>query len=226
MYLFLLKKNKGESQPFPTSSIVELYLKKYGTDDIIIANPGYLSTAANTIGDFCNKFYVGNNVVMLTSGMNGIRKVGNSTVLQEHIANFDLLKSKKQHSVAIHNKSINWSIDHSKCAFFLDHADTDEDNLKLEIDDNYLFNAKVKAILVGSSNMSFTTYYGATADKGECDIFIMDDTIFSEEDVRSIFEVLEQQYNSDVFHQIALFKELTSNMDLNTLYKSFLNENN
>ncbi len=225
MYLFLLKKDKTGNQPFPTSFIVDTYIRNYGKDDIIIANPGYLSTSTNSITDFCNRFYVGNNIVILTPGMNGNRQVGNSTILQEHILNFDLLKKKNNPQTSHLNRSHKRPLDHSKCMAFLEHEDTDEDNLLFEIDENYLYNAKIKAMLIGSSNMSFTTYYNPIADKGECDIFIVNDTVISESDARAILQTLTQLYHNDIYHHVALFKELDSNTTINSLYKSFWSEN-
>lgn len=224
MYILLLKKKKGDRTPFPTTLAVQQYLAmQHNQNDVLVVNPGYLSTTANSIKNFCTKLFGGattNLIVLANKGMNGsttVRDQGaKNTILQEH------------HNYIINGIEINRDVDHSKFVFFAerklpDGSDIDDDGFKLFylLSDSGEF-YKVKALLLGSSNMSLSTYFNTRgADKGECDIFLIRDSVFADDNEAKEFaeKIITALPENTVAREqrVILSKKLTDESSLDDL---------
>ena len=155
-----MRKMKGDSKPFPTTVVVKNYLDKFVKDyDIVLTFPGYMGTTQKKIDDFYHDVKFA-NYTYFTVGMNGKRDVSPGKKIQE--AHNDKFSFK---IIGLRNTYI----DHAKMMFFLENNEETE-----VIDVNDLLNLKVKAVLIGSSNQSYTTYSSPVADKGEADILLID----------------------------------------------------
>lgn len=176
-YAFILKKNKGDIAPFAVSTIINKYAAMFN-NDIVISSPGYMSTTISTITDFVNNLKLTQNVYFAV-GMNGNQAVnGKSYVsIQDEYNN--------QYGSKLKMKKFS-SKDHSKFMFFLDAQS------------GFYYSLKVKAILIGSSNQSYSTYFKSPAEKGETDVFIIDGTFIDKNDesaekrLLTIYDELDQ----------------------------------
>ena len=230
MYLLLLKKGKNDHGPFPTTKAVELYMKGKGQNDCLLVYPGYMSTSLQTIHDFCTKFYVGqNNRIYLLDGCNGVlfpSKKKTSTnplrISNQHKQELDILAGTNVTTLLGGTK------DHSKCIFFFECIerlkecnDTPQniDEVKCICDEN----VRIRAALIGSSNWSFNTYYNPTADKGECDVFLIEDTTMTREEILEFYDSLRQEIEEG---QIGLFEDMVPHLNLRDLLNEYLGNNN
>lgn len=184
MYLILAKKEKGDS----FSSIFVLinwYLRNLGKRDYILAYPGYTSIWGKTPSKSShlrdNLFVIPGNDnhglithMMNTSQCSAMDQAVNNP--QKRYSFLDHLYRKKP--------------DHSKMLVFFD----DEDGTTKKYFDCFLNcacswkipvpNWKAKALVLGSSNMSDTTYMPdfsskKKANKGEADIFMCDESLLA-----------------------------------------------
>ena len=80
--------------------------------------------------------------------------------------------------------------DHSKMLFFLDPNSVNggllnqiEGDIELKEVQLLLKGCKVKAVLIGSSNQSYNTYFKDPADKGEADVFMINADILKEKEI-------------------------------------------
>ena len=161
IYSIFMRKIQGDANPFPTTIVVQQYINNFvKNNDIVISCPGYMSTTDVTINDFLSNINFPNNTYF-TEGMNGNRVLRTTglRIQDEHNKNFTFNVS----GICPRQR------DHAKMIFFFENNDP-----KTTWDISELLELKVKAILLGSSNQSNTTYFNATADKGEADIFLFD----------------------------------------------------
>ncbi|MBO5091185.1 MAG: hypothetical protein J6C61_01740 [Clostridia bacterium] len=201
LYVFVIKKNKGDIAPFALSDILNKYATIFN-NDIVISFPGYMSKKRKTITDFRKNLKLTNNVYF-TEGMNG-----NSNLL-------DVVGVKIQDEYNNQYGSKMAKIiskkDHSKILFFLDPKSKGEDSVI------------VKAILIGSSNQSYESYFNTPAKKGEADVFIVDGATIEKDDKRveerlvSIYNELDETIRKNVI----LTKEISKGNPeyLNDLFK-------
>lgn len=169
IYTFFMKKFQKDKAPFPTTLVVKEYLNLYGQNDIVISFPGYMGTTSKSIGKFLSKMCFPTNTYF-TVGMNGKNQMKfKSNVQNYHNSFFNKIKNI--------NKPLK---DHSKMLFFLDPSSVNrglfnqnKEDVELEKAQSLLKGCKVKAVLVGSSNQSWNTYFKDPADKGEADVFMI-----------------------------------------------------
>ena len=233
-----MKKNHRDRQPFPTTEAVRKYIRDYmHHDDWVIALPGYMSNDQYAIDDFVNSIFFSPHArpicnAYFAEGMNGTRYVKYST-------NPYIQKIQDAHNAKFAQGSP-WKIrkqrDHTKMMFFTDGGARGDGS------------AKIKAILLGSSNQSRQTYFNAFADKGEADIFLMEgeylcrngralngdaDGNYEEEGVRKYYRQLNDEIanrlrefgDEDMEPQTALFKQLDAPGDfLDKIFKKVLEE--
>ena len=222
MYLLVLKKTQNDKAPFPIEKALQAYFKKR-SDDVILISPGYMSNTANTIQNFFQDFQritnLKNNIVIFANGMNGgqVLKHSSVTILDEH---YNYLT----------NKYSPFSVkrDHSKFLIFVEDDltagnSTAIKNITSDIIGRIILNkSKVVAILLGSSNFSYTTYFNSPTHKGEADIFMISEDVFSDGE---IVEVVNQLRDSDLNDgEIILSKEMDSRQNLNLIAKKLLKE--
>ena len=167
MYCILIKKNQGDIGRFLLNKVVERYISKLGNDDILFAFPGYMSTSKGKIIAFCKELrrIAPKNKIYFTTGMNGNKYVRQSTN-----------KIITEHEPTIIPVNAITSNDHSKFILFIDKK-------------TYLS----KAILLGSSNMSYETYVKYPASKGEFDALLISDSIIDDELFKEYFEEFDDK---------------------------------
>lgn len=228
MYLYFLKKNKGDLQPFPTTAAVNQYLCGVGQNDTVYVLPGYMSRSQSSVSTFCNGIQFQNNKVFLGYGMNGsvlLKGTTNPsgiTIIDEHIQD---LKGKPNVSAnpIVRTKG---NKDHSKCMFFLKSPQSTTEKVIEAMDE---WKLKVRAALIGSSNWSDTTYFKPKAEKGEFDVLLVADDTFdinvSVADTKAIQFYTElsakvnQNGDTNGNKRIALFKEMTVSFTLEDLLR-------
>lgn len=164
IFSLFLRKNQKDSQPFPTTVAVQKFIKSYmGPNDWVLALPGYMSETEKNIDDFVDQIFCSGLNQPITNayfaeGVNGTHNVKKST-------QFPAPQIQAWHNSKF-IKACPWSIpnqrDHAKMLIFTDGGPMDDGT------------AKVKAILLGSSNQSYQTYFYKSADKGEADIFLIE----------------------------------------------------
>jgi hypothetical protein len=179
--VYLPKKEKEDINDRKILEILRWYSKVTCYKNSIIASPGYMSTTDVTINQFLsqlgqrlsiktsgantNKVYYG-----LLSGMNANRMVpgANHSIIEHHNA---LMKKYNLWPIYINCKS---NHDHRKVMCFFEYDTINGyKNINDMCDvDNFLNMISVNAVLIGSSNQSYTTYFEPIAQKGEADIFM------------------------------------------------------
>ncbi len=236
IFSLFLRKNQKDSQPFPTTVAVQKFIKSYmGSNDWVLALPGYMSETEKNIDDFVDQIFCSGLNQPITNayfaeGVNGTHNVKKST-------QFPAPQIQAWHNSKF-IKACPWSIpnqrDHAKMMIFTDGGPMDDGT------------AKVKAILLGSSNQSYQTYFYKSADKGEADIFLIEGkylcyktteggSIKGNKKINKGMEVAEarslywqihsqlKKNESENEPSIALFKQLKAPRDfLNKIFKEVL----
>ena len=176
LYTVYIPKEKGDKDN-NVVKMLGLYEKITEYKNSIIMSPGYLSKSEHSINKFISSFkseILGNKStsIGILNGMNGahINSEKTCTVLECH------------HSIIQKDKELIWIplncnnvVDHRKVIVFYTSNDSDK-NVKLLSEnqiDVFLEKVHVNAVLIGSSNQSYTTYFSKKAPKGEADIFMM-----------------------------------------------------
>ena len=166
MFSIIIKKNQGDAFPYGLNEIIRTYIKLFGQNDVLIACPGYQSTTKPRIDDLCKelKRIAPKNKIFFANGMNG------------HLPEFYTGKTIHQCHVPTIDPMVFGGLDHSKCILFADGASFKNKT------------ARIKALLIGSSNISYNTYINANkfAPKGELDVFLLSEEEIGLEDFRRI----------------------------------------
>ncbi len=192
MYLILAKKEKGDKIA-PIYLLVAHYLRKYGKDDFILAYPGYSSRHSYKNDNcfagqkfICDKLYdiIGNNNTGLFAHfMNPQEAKYMSFYLNKRCPNrymfLDALSSNKQD----HSKMLIFFRKEAYDIFLKFYKDSKTPSLNIP-------SQLIKACVIGSSNQSDNTYlhhlYNKKADKGEADLFIVNNDFFGLDSERKI----------------------------------------
>lgn len=177
LYIIYIPKNQGDD------AVMKPILKKYTNicefQNNYICSPGFMSNTSNTINMFCMDFkdsLVKKNrsaYVSQFKGMNGKNFLigGGKNVYDEIIESF------RRHSfevIKVKEKQVNR--DHRKMIFF--YTFIHQENFKYnELNkDNYLLflnNIDVNAILIGSTNQSYSSFFKKSSVHGEADILMV-----------------------------------------------------
>ena len=177
LYIAYLPKSKGEKlEERKVNKILNWYMSTTSNDYSVISAPGYFSTSENTIDNFVKNLGVMFNnkndkkvKIGFLSGMNGHYYTTNGNQIIK-ICN-DVLKKHNFEQIDFVPKQ---DYDHRKMMCFFKFNDNSSTNISLVNIGDFLQNIYVGALLIGSSNQSFSTYFGKTASKGESDIFLFD----------------------------------------------------
>lgn len=225
IYSIFMRKTQGDTQPFPTTTIVNEYINRFvKNDDITIAFPGYMSTKEESIDLFIKSMDF-RPKTFFTAGMNGSRNVETESIQNLHNKRF-----------AIHIDGLTkTNFDHAKMMFFLQNTGSVNNDV-ISVKD--LLSMQVKAALIGSSNQSFITYCSNKADKGEADILLIDGDYVDKNDseaqrkISFFYETLDldvreqrprNYHNNEFLRHVALFKELRSPAGLlNNIFREAL----
>ena len=216
-YVILAKKNYNQKQVFPLNIILDKFLNFCDNNYSIyylFCNPGYMSTTTRTADSFFSTFKKNHNfIASFASGMNGNTNI--------YVNKNDIKKYPNASSiVAFYNSrtngiNFNTTNDHSKSILF------------------YNSKGKILAILIGSSNMSYTTYCRKFADKGEFDALIISENFIKtyiennnivasmDEVVLDIFGNTELTVTKNISHKN--FSDLFKDYDITKYFESINN---
>lgn len=189
LYINYLPKIQGERPEFKIIKSLKKCMKYYAGNNNIISSPGYLSSKTyvlNFVDEFKN--IVPNGEEIYIGYFKGMNKISGSAVINlidEHYKEMQNTGKFKKLNMKISNKS-----DHRKMIFIYGIAEEalfnfDTDVLDIRTQDRFLDSIIVNAVLLGSSNQSYSTYYGGKkkqADKGEADLLLF--TASKEESLR------------------------------------------
>lgn len=202
MYSLYIPKYKGEMS---SRSILPKKLGRFmnctGYSYDLLVSPGYLSRTSGTIDKFLTEMEKELNTagkrkvgVGLFHGMNGYNQItmGGTNVLCAH--SMALTRSACLEEIAVDPKRLD---DHRKMIFFFERNDW---NITSTLDSGsmaaFLNKIVVKAVLIGSSNFSWNTYYdagGKVPEKGEADLLMF----VNEGYKREIQEIIEISQNPE-----------------------------
>lgn len=199
------------------------FMRLTGYSCDLLVSPGYLSTDDGTIGQFLEKLEErltapGKRTVGLGlfNGTNGGNRIGGSphTPLERHSA---LLASvSRLEEIPLNVKT---SRDHRKMIFFFEGGEeAPKDKLDSKNRDAFLDAVTVKAVLIGSSNFSWNTYWNggkALPPKGEADLLL-----FTDEDYK---EDVQERIGEETA-QMVLFQSIAGGKAPETYFKEILTD--
>ena len=179
LYINYIPKIEGEHPDFKIVKVIKKCMQYYNGENNIISSPGYLS-GLNTVKNFVAEFATivpSNNHIFIGyfSGMNGMAINSGITNIDAHYN--ELVNTKKFSKLNINAKN---KRDHRKMLFFYGIKNDPKFNFEKEVlsiatEKGFLDSIKVKAVLIGSSNQNYTTYYGGSknrAHQGEADVLL------------------------------------------------------
>lgn len=226
LYIPKYKKKPGSSSILPKMLGHFMKCTQYSYD--LLVSPGYLSRTDETIEKFLMK--IEKNLAAggprsvglgLFYGMNGYNNVtrgtkGNPDILSAHN---NVLKNNcsqlKKIAVAPGKRK-----DHRKMVFFFKRGSWKiRDTLNSENYRVFLNSIEVKAVLIGSSNFSWSTYYDAetgTPAKGEADLLMFVDKSFK-------YYLLESGQLSEI-SEMVLFESIAGGENPEEFFKNILRD--
>lgn len=179
LYINYLPKIQGENPDFKIVVSLKKCMKLYSGNNNIISSPGYLSSKTY-VHDFVNEFSNivpdGNKIYIgYFKGMNRISGSAVMNIIDEHYKEMQNMGKFEKLNMKISNRP-----DHRKMMFIYGIKaqplfDFKTDILDVNSQDKFLESIIVNAVLLGSSNQSYSTYYGGKnrqADKGEADVLL------------------------------------------------------
>lgn len=218
-YSIIVRKNNGQN-PHPFLDVVRDYINNFGTDDILVCFPGFMSFSSTSLKNFHDNYPLdtksvpNQNRCIFFEGMNGYRIVsGTASIAQDYLNN---LYGQSSPSV------FQTGEDHSKVVFFVDGTKKykDSDDLIQKILHGLV---KIKALSVGSSNLSDNTMTKSPISaKGETDLLLVDfdptDLLDIEEKLLVIFDHKKQ---GEDYNPVMVSKQISVN-DPNYLLNIFI----
>lgn len=227
-YIYLIKKSQHDNSSEKLLKFLNYYYSNYGKSNFFISFPGFIGNSKKSIDDFGNKFLNNNGIRcegIFANAMNS------NVVLSNGLTNLKYLNKKYNKHGYKFSSSLK---DHSKLIVFLDN------NIVLNNSDfnieNYIKNANVNCLVIGSSNQSKNTYLNCNADKGEADIVLINESVFENEKKKiskneSNYEFTTDYYaisfaNKTEIEGIYVSKQIgkKSCNDLRTIFNSFLEQ--
>ena len=218
IYAYVVKKNQGDTGISPILDLINRYAASYGKNDFVVSIPGYMGLNVSTLTLFHQNFPKNTtggskqNEGFFFKGMNGLGIVSGTITRQ------DFLNSL----YGSYRSSIVPRTDHSKVAIFFDIEK--RELIKDKNIDGFIKEAKVKAILLGSSNQSKSTYIDSPAAKGEADVFMIDSTVFSTNGVKDKDndEAATSLISNSKNESIVVTKEIQSHTNLREVANKIL----
>lgn len=221
-YIYLLRKKKDDPKDFPTSLIVREICDTCSSVNnyhiFLKCCPGYLSTTYKTVDIFCKKFpsaTAPNISVSFSQGMNG-----NNLISKKNNKNGETILD--YHSRKYHTSPISFfEKDHAKTIFF-----------SFQEKSNSMKNSFTFGLLIGSSNMSYSTYYRNTADQGEFDCLFLDEKFFKtffsnstspDDNAVDLLKRVRENLPVNQAKQITLAKQLGDDISFKDISESFGN---
>lgn len=227
IYSYMIKKDYGHKGEAPALILLREYTKLYGKNDLLVCLPGYLSTTSKTINQFYKAFpknasaTAPQNFAYFFKGMNGTRVLKSGVSIQDAINNLYGGFSSK----------ITSRPDHSKIVVFLENSNKSNKIHNGVNIDSKIISGNVKAILIGSSNQSFSSYLHLkkSANKGEADVFLVDESVFSQAKNRqggigsdNYNKEAIELINENLVNSVTLFKEISGKTSLREMFNNIL----
>lgn len=177
MYTLYLPKYKGDKTDFLVARVISKYMAATDYKYDLFSSPGYLSTKESKIDDYWKQFKKTVScsperkiVIGLTCGMNGNFSFSKSGISSTtYFKNIESLKKNGFSTFEVRSRE---APNHAKMLFFIETDWNITKPINNNNRDRFLENLTVKALLIGSSNQSFSTFFHEPASKGEADILM------------------------------------------------------
>lgn len=230
LYIRYIPKVEGEYRDFKIVESLKKYMQSNLGKNNIIAAPGYMSSYKK-VKDFAQEFkdIVPNEEEFIFIGyfkcLNWEKLFGRTTsdiIISKHYNELQKTGKFKKIKIKISNKR-----DHRKMMFLFkivadSSFDFESDILDKTNKDKFLSSIIVNAILIGSSNQSYNTYYGGgkgQADKGEADVLMF----VSDESASFISETMDIE-GTIVFEEICGIGSKSPHEYLKEILNDFLSK--
>lgn len=183
MYTVYIPKYQGDKTNYNIIKVLNRYMAATDYNSTILCAPGYMNTSQKTTEEFydeieqtfrrTNQGEKERNVAIgIFNGMNGNNFISGSCKSLRELHE----KEIAQHNFKLVPLCCKKAKEHQKMMFFMENIRTFKDNITCETYECFLKTVIVRAVMIGSSNQSLTTYYGGpakkNADKGEADVFM------------------------------------------------------
>lgn len=168
LYLVYIPKYQDSTPPFLITNIISQYMHnfRHGRDTTIISCPGCLSSNER-MDDYANNFRG------IVPGCNKFGAFRAYNGYNHRLNDFKNAIVNARPSITLLDIAARNHSDHRKMLFFIEESPNTIVNINTRaLANEYLDYANVQAVLIGSSNQSFNTYFSPTGRNGECDILM------------------------------------------------------
>ena len=188
MYIIYGQKRKGQdNDPFPLNSQISILADLFDNKCWIFSMPGHMSRGNNAstylekLNELIGKSSTNEQYIGFGNGYHSYEARG------KYISEINRLSSENPSGFLLRNYSVsipkNIRHNHSKVLIYYSWKNNNS-NLKNSFEDGklgipeipldvFIDSIDVKAVIIGSSNQSFNTYFSEHADKGEADILLL-----------------------------------------------------
>ena len=183
MYTVYIPKYQGDKTNYNIIKVLNRYMAATDYNSTILCAPGYMNTSQKTTEEFYDEIErifrktkqgekERNVAIGIFNGMNGTNFISGSC---------ESLRELHEEEIAQHNSKLvplccKKTKEHQKIMFFMENIRPFEGSITCKTYECFLETVIVRAVMIGSSNQSLTTYYGGSAkkiaDKGETDVFM------------------------------------------------------
>lgn len=179
LYIVYIPKRKGPDESDDGKNltnivrVIQEYLKMRPSCSGVICAPGYMSKSDKNISNYWEQTFTEDVLKSNNSGVSKSRKL--IVRLLNGVSNEDIVdKNKKFLDGSTRFELINGGEtskkDHRKMMLFFS---TDKSGINADNDADFLKQITIGAVLIGSSNQSFSTYNKLPAVKGEADVLLI-----------------------------------------------------
>ncbi|HFI0633993.1 TPA: hypothetical protein ACGO0I_000676 [Streptococcus suis] len=202
MYTLFTQKTKDETIPFQVTEALEEYMDFLANKSInpipinIVLFQGYLGS--KPVNSNPNPNQSPQPYAVLASLFSG-RQINNLIITRGMGQPVNRSKLNGLPISTVIDLSTKTKKDHRKMVFFFDVFDDKataplrNSPLRDKDVEKFISSIKVHAVLIGSSNVSFETYYNSPANKGEADLFLFTDGLGFGEYLESEFSKQSEQ---------------------------------
>ncbi len=187
IFTLYIPKKKGASTDFPIIQVIKSYIKSVKQNHIIVLAPGYLSKTQTTTDCFVKEMETAfsaktsKHSIAVFNGMNGSKSISKTTKKTIREYHEDAFKKSSFHCLPVSCIKLT---DHRKMLFITSTNNNCDSVKKLskKTKQRFLDSVDVLGIFIGSSNPSYSSYFGGKskkASKGEADIYMFLDNDFA-----------------------------------------------
>ena len=166
LYLVYIPKRYNDKLDYPITETIKTYMTRLrsGKDTTIISCPGYISKKKPALSSFAASF---------VKTINGCTRFGSFCGYKSSSFVDDFCKEITKGAINRLQINAKKKDDHRKMLFFIEeNGISNEFVLNDATKESYLTRSNVTAVLIGSSNQSYNTYYAPHNNKGECDLLM------------------------------------------------------